>query len=84
MPPVRRAHDVLEPGQAVEVEIVGRLVEEGEVEAGEQNGGEGHLGLLARRTSVDTGCCATMSGGSATCAQALTSRASKSPAEIAS
>ena len=40
-------HDVLQPGQAVEVEVVRRLVEEGEVEAGEQNGGEGHLGLLA-------------------------------------
>ena len=39
-------HHVLKPGQAVEVEIVGRLVEEGEVEAGEQNGGERHLGLL--------------------------------------
>ena len=38
--------DVLEPGQAVEVEIVRRLVEQGEVEAGEQNGSQGHPRLL--------------------------------------
>ena len=38
---------MLEPGEAVEVEIVGRLVEEGDVEAGQHDGRERHLGLLS-------------------------------------
>ena len=38
---------VLQAGQAVEVEVVGRLVEQGDVEAGEEDGGQGEAGRLA-------------------------------------
>ena len=47
--PATPGHDVLQPRQPVEVEIVRGLVEEGQVEARQQDGGEGDLGLLPTR-----------------------------------
>ena len=43
---VASAHHGLEPGQAVEVEVVGGLVEQRDVEAREQDGGQGQPGRL--------------------------------------
>ena len=40
---------LLQPGQAVEVEIVGRLVQEGDVEARQQQGGQRGTSFLATR-----------------------------------
>ena len=44
---------VLEAGEAVEVEVVRRLVEQRDVEAGEQDGGQRHPGLLPAREYGD-------------------------------
>ena len=49
MPPGPPGHHVLEPGQAVEVEIVGRLVQQRDVEAGEQDRRQRHPRLLPAR-----------------------------------
>ncbi len=47
--PAAPGHQVLEQGEAVEVEVVGRLVEQGDVEAGQEDGGQGGTRLLAAR-----------------------------------
>ncbi len=44
-----RPDPALEPGQALEVEIVGRLVQQGQVEVRELGAGQGHLGPLPAR-----------------------------------
>ena len=48
-PAPARPHPGLEPVQPLEVEVVGRLVEQGDVEPGQLDGGQGHLGLLPAR-----------------------------------
>ncbi len=47
--PVATQDQILQSGQAVEVEVVRRLVQQGEVEAGQHNGGQGNTGLLPTR-----------------------------------
>ena len=42
-------HDILQSGQPVEVQIVGRFVEQRDVEAGEENGCQGDFGFLSAR-----------------------------------
>ena len=44
---------LLEAGEAVEVEVVRRLVEQGDVEAGEEDGSQRDAGLLPARERVD-------------------------------
>ena len=58
IPPRSPCHQFLQPGQPVEVEVVRRLVEQREVEAGQDHGGQGHRASCPP-DSVATGCSAT-------------------------